>query len=306
VKTVTENEAAVCDHPVRFIVSCGGCKVAGNQKIGRPRLWISYLSTSAEEKDFSFLVSQLKDVNIEAIYTSLQLQPDMRLWQRIVQRLLSIDFDGWVYILTHQFLTNRECTNELIAAIDQMLPHIGSDFLMAGLLHGVAAQHVPPALRIRPCLSLGDPDWKHRLAGSLKNHTPLQRPEMAREEKRFLWKVHSCYGGNPALTAIEVGPRLESIQYWRFAVPKSVRTARWGVGAAGGGEISPIKFAVAKGSGRYGSADVAWFGAANGISNTESAYVVFSGALPEFVCFGPAESPAGPPGPMEILRTGAE
>ena len=81
----------------------------------------------------------------------------------------------------------------------------------------------------------------------------IQRPETAREETRFQWKVHSCYGGNPAMTAIEVGPRLESIQYWRFAVPKSVRTARWGVGAAGGGEISPIKFAVAKGSGRYGS-----------------------------------------------------
>ncbi len=280
--------------------------MAGNQNTGRPRLWISYLSTCAEEKDFSFLVSQLKDVNIEAIYTSLQLQPEMRLWERIVQRLLSIDFDGWVYILTHQFLTNKACTDELTAAIDQMLPHIGSDFLMGGLLHGVAAQHVPPALRIRPCLSLGDPHWKHQLASALRNHAPLQRPEMAREETRFQWKVHSCYGGNPAMTAIEVGPRLESIQYWRFAVPKSVRTARWGVGAAGGGEISPIKFSIAKGSGRYGSADVAWFGAANGISNTESAYVVFSGALPEFVCFGPADSPAGPPGRMEILRTGAE
>jgi hypothetical protein len=306
VKAVTENKAAVCNYADRLIVSCGVCKVVSSQKTGRPRLWISYLSTSAEEKDFSFLVSQLKDVNIEAIYTSLQLQPDMRLWQRIVQRLLSIDFDGWVYILTHQFLTNRACTDELIAAIDQMLPHIGSDFLMGGLLHGVAAQHVPPALRMRPYLSLGDPDWKHKLAGALKNHAPLQKPEMAREETRFLWRVHSCYGGNPAMTAIEVGPRLESIQYWRFAIPKSVRTARWGVGAAGGGEISPIKFAIAKGSGRYGSADVAWFGAANGISNTESAYVVFSGALPEFVCFGPAESPAGPPGRMEILRTGAE
>jgi hypothetical protein len=280
--------------------------MADKQKTGNPRVWISYLSPCAEEKDFSFLVSQLKDVKIEAIYTSLQLQPEMRLWQRIVQRLVSIDCDGWVYILTHPFLTNRTCTDELTAAIDQMLPHIGSNFLLAGLLHGVGVQHVPPALRIRPCFSLGDPDWKQRLAGALKNHAPLQRPETARVETRFHWKVHPCYGGNPALTAVEVGPRIESIQYWRFAVPKSVRTARWGVGAAGGGEISPIKFAVAKGYARYGSADVAWFGAANGISKTESAYVVFAGALPEFVCFGPAESPAGPPGRMEILRTAAD
>jgi hypothetical protein len=303
VKIVTVNGAVLCEDPVRCIVSCLVYSVADTKGTRRPRLWISYLSTCAEDRDFSYLVSQLRNANIEAIYNCVQLQPDMRLWQRIAQRLLSIDFDGWAYVLTHQFLADRACTDELTAAIDQMLPHIGANFLMVGLLHGVAVQHVPAALRMRLCLSLGDPDWKHQLAGMLRNHNPIQKPETAPEQSRFLWKVHSCYGGNPAMTAIEVGPRSESVQFWRFAVPKSVPTVRWGVGAAGGGEISPIKFAVTKGSGRYGISEVAWFGAANGISNTESAYVVFSGALPEFVCFGLATSPAGPPGPMEILRT---
>lgn len=302
-KAVTEIRVSLCDDPPGLVSFCRAGTVASNRNTGHPRLWISYLSICAEDRNFSYLVSQLRDVNVEAIYSCLQLQGETRLWQRIVQRLLSNDFDGWAYVLTHQFLANSACTAELISAIDQMVPYIGSDFVMVGLLHGVAAQHVPPVLKMRPCLSLGDPDWRFQLVDALRNHTPHQRPETVREEPRFQWKVHSRYGGNPALTAIEVGPRLGSIQYWRFAVPKKAQTIRWGVGAAGGGEISPIKFAVARGSGRYLNSDVAWFGAANGISDTESAYVVFSGAPPDFVCFGVAQSPVGPPGPMEILRT---
>ncbi len=84
-----------------------------------PRLWISYPWTSREERDFSCLVPQLMDVKIEAVYDSLELQPNLRLWQRIIQRLLSIDFDGWAYLLTHQFLARGSCTSELISAIDQ-------------------------------------------------------------------------------------------------------------------------------------------------------------------------------------------
>ena len=48
--------------------------------------------------------------------------------------------------------------------------------------------------------------------------------------------------------------------------------------------------------------DILWFGAANTVSDTESAYAVFLGPLPDFVCFGPAKSPFGPPDTMEVLR----
>jgi len=123
------------------------------------------------------------------------------------------------------------------------------------------------------------------------------------DEMRFNWNVHYCYGGNPLMTAVEVGPRNESVPYWRFAFPSSARIVSWGVGAAGGcGEIAPLKFAVAKGSGRYATDEVLWFGAANAISATESAYAIVAGPLPEFVCFGPARNPSGPPGPMEVYH----
>ena len=96
--------------------------------------------------------------------------PDMRLWERIVPRLVSIGFDGWLYILTHQCFTRRAYTDELTAAIDKVMLRLGYEFPMIGLMHGIATQNVPPALRVRPCISLGDPEWKQQLSETLQRH----------------------------------------------------------------------------------------------------------------------------------------
>ncbi len=277
--------------------------MVSGQNTGCLRLWISYPWISREAGDFSYLVGQLKDASIEAIYDSFELLPDTCLWQRIEQRLLSIGFDGWLYILTHQCFIHRDYADELTTAINQTLLRLGPDLPTAGLMHGIATQNVPPVLRARPCISLGDPDWKRQLSEALNHRTPQGEKEAKKKETRFIWKVHSNYGNNPLMTAIEVRSRFESVQYWRFAVPKPALPVSWGQGRAGGGEISRIRFGEARGSGRYGNRDVTWFGAANIVSQTESAYAVFPGPLPDFICFGPAKDPFGPPGQMEILWT---
>jgi hypothetical protein len=274
-----------------------------SQTVGRFHLWISYPWINKEERDFGYLVALLNGVNIDAIYDSFQLLPDVHLSERTIQRLLSIGFDGWLYILTHQCFTRKACTDELTTAIDQAILRIGPDFPMVGLLHGISIQNVPPTLRVRPCISLGDPDWKQQLCEALRKRLARAGNEARQNETRFVWEVHSCYCSNPSMTAVEVRSKEESVQYWRFAIPKTVRPVKWGQGPSGGREISRIRFAEATGSGRYGNIDVTWFGAANIISNTESAYAVFSGPLPEFICFGPAQSPFGPPKDMEIYWT---
>jgi len=283
----------------------GSIKVAGSESVGCPRLWISYPWIASEERDFRYLIPQLKDTNIEAVYDSFQLMPDTCLWQKIVSRLADIGFDGWLYVLTYQCLTRKRYTDELSAAIDQTRLRIAPDFPIAGLLYGITPQHVPPALKTLPCVSLGDPNWKLLLSGVLKNGLVQGRNKAAQRATRFSWRVHTSYGGDPLKTAIEVKTKAdEGIQYWRFALPKSYETVKWGQGSSGGCEISNIRFAESRGTGRYECNDVTWFGAANSISDTESAYVVFSGLLPEFICFGPAQSPCGPPGPMEVFRPG--
>ena len=276
--------------------------MADSQRPFNPHLWINYPYISSEERDFSYLISQLKKANIEAAYDSFQLMSNVRLWERIVPRLVSIGFDGWLYILTHQCFTRRAYTEELTAAIDKITLRLGPEFPMIGLMHGIATQNVPPALRVRPCISLGDPEWKQQLSEALRKSVLPGKDRTMRNETRFSWKIHSCYGGDPSMTAVEVRSMAERIQYWRFAVPKSTQTARWGQGPAGGCDISRVRFAEARGSGRYEHRDILWFGAANTISDTESAYAVFLGSLPDFICFGPAKSPFGPPDSMEVMR----
>jgi len=268
-----------------------------------PRLWVSCLWAGREVTDFAYLVPQLKAARIEAVYESLEVRPNARMSERIIQRLHGIGFDGWLYVLTHQFLTRRACVEQLIDSIGQTQRRMGPDFPMVGLLHGIAAHQVPAVVRVRPCVYATDPTWRAQVSAALRNRKPVRRGTPSLDGSRFVWRVHPCYGGDPTLTAVEVGPRHEPIQYWRFAIPRNSRAVRWGVGSSGGGEISPLKFAVVRGSGRYGSHDVTWFGAANGLSESQSAYVVFDGPVPEFVCFGPAENPSGPAEQLELHRT---
>jgi hypothetical protein len=261
-------------------------------------VWISYPWTRSEERDFRYLIPQLREANIEAVYDSFQLMPEARLWPRIMQRLLSIGFDGWMYILTHQCFSQRLYADELSSAIDQMLLHMGPGYPVMGLMYGIGSSHVPPVLRILPCISLADPDWRSQISRAL--HKDGSDTHRARKENRFVWNVHPCYGGNPSNVAVEVRTRGQVMQYWRFAVPKSVSVIRWGQGPAGGREISSIRLGETSGSAKYANCEVNWFGAANAVSSTESAYTVFS-SLPDFICFGPAQSPLGPPVQMEVL-----
>lgn len=270
-----------------------------------PRLWISYPWANKKEREFDFLVPKLRMTNVEATYDSFQLLPDTRLQERILQRLRGIGFDGWLYILTQPLIAQQSCTDELISAINLTYRQMGSDFTMLGLLDGVAARSLPLMLRTRPSLSLEDPGWAWQVSEALR-HRAAANKGIARVETRFIWTVHPCWDGDPSKTAIEVGTNIESLPYWRFAVPKPAQPLQWGVGAAGGKEMSPARLGVANGSGKCENSPVIWFGAAHKVDSRQSAFVVFSGGLPEFVCFGPAESFLGPPGRAEVFRTNAE
>jgi hypothetical protein len=277
--------------------------ITNSEKAARPRLWISYPWVNKEERDFAYLISQLKDANIEATYDSLQLLPNVHLWERTVQRLSGIGFDGWLYILTYQCFTRKTCTDELMAAIDRIFQQMGPDFPMVGLMYDIANQQVPLNLRVRPCISLADPHWRQKISEVLNRQMPLNKKGALRNETQFNWKIHHGYCGDPAIAAVEISSTGESIQYWRIAIPKSARAIGWGQGPSGGRQITHVRMAEAAGTGKYGGHDIAWFGAANTISHGESAYAVFSAALPEFICFGSAASPFGPPTQMEIFWT---
>ncbi len=275
--------------------------MAGNYGPDHPRLWVSYPWFQSEERDFGYLAKQLEAKNFDAVYNSIKIMQDPRLSQRIVQRLQSIGFDGWLYVLTHQCISRREFTEELTKAVDQTILHMGPRFTIAGLLYGIASSNVPARLRLLPCISLGNPEWNSQVLEIYVKNKSFINKSPVRKESRFIWKLHPCYGGNASVTAIEVRSRGETVAEWRFAVPRSCLPIRWGQGNSDGREISKVRFGEVTGSGKYENNDVYWFGAANTVSLTESAYVLFEGKMPDFICFGPAANSRGIPGKMEIF-----
>ncbi len=274
--------------------------MAENNSPERPRLWISYPWFQNEERDFGYLAKQLEAKNFESVYNSIKIMQDPLLSHRIVRRLQSVGFDGWLYVLTHQCISRREFTEELTKAIDQTILHMGPRFPIAGLMYGIASNNVPARLRLLPCISLGNPEWNSQVREIYNKNKSYDLKSSPRKESRFIWKLHPRYGGTASITAIEVRSRGETVEEWRFAVPKSCLPIRWGQGNSDGGELSKVRFGEVTGIGKYETNDVYWFGAANTISLTESAYVLFEGKMPDFICFGPAANSRGVPGKMEI------
>ena len=268
------------------------------------KVWIGYPWIHSEERDFSGLTKSLADENIEAVYDSIQIVPGAGILREVVQKLQGFSLDGWLCILTHKCMTHRECTTELNDAIEQARQLMGPRFPILGLMYGIASGHIPPVLRSLPCISLSGTNWYARVQAAIHKYksTDLQVPK--RNPMRFVWKVHSRYGGNESLTLIEVRTRGESIPEWRFAVPKSCRLVRWGQSTTMGCENTKVRFGEVHGTGTYKDSEVFWFGAANTVTNSESAYVLLSGELPDIICFGPAQNPCGIPGKMEIFRPG--
>jgi len=264
-----------------------------------PRIWITYAWTDDEEGDFSYLVQELGNAGVEATYDKIALIPGRDLWEQIGERISQSDLDGWGYLLTQHSLDSEPCREELSYALDRTLDTKGRSFPLIGLIHGVRIADIPPALRVRLCVSLADPNWKELVLAGLEGRSPKITVE---HQSEFIWSIHQNYGGNPNVTAIEVRPRFAEIVFWRFVVPKSLQVRRWGHGAAGGGAISVMQTMVIDGVAQADSEDVVWFGAGDKLTPGTSAYIVFTGSLPNFVGFGCAVEPFGSPTKVEKFK----
>lgn len=268
-------------------------------KKARPRLWLTYAWIDKQEGDFSFLVGELDGANVEVRFDKVALVPGQRLWDQIGKEIIEGSYDGWAYLLTPNSIASEPCREELAYALSRALNAKGARFPLLGLLHGVRIEDVPPALRVRLCVSLASPDWKEEVRAGLEARPPrVPRPE----QSNYIWKVHDRYGQPPAV-AVEVRPRFGEMMYWRFALPESAAILQWGHGPADGGAISSVKTSIIKGrTGEVDGTSVKWFGSGDRLSPGISAYVVFGAELPDRVYFGPAAEPFGPPGEMETLK----
>lgn len=264
----------------------------------KSRVWITYAWKDNEEGDFSYLVQELSAVGVEAKYDRIAIIPGRDLWDQIANEIANGDIDGWAYLITPNSLASEPCREELAYALSRALNTRGRNFPLIGLLQGVRIQDVPPALRVRLCVSLANPNWKEEIKAGIEGRPP-QVPSVP--QSKYVWRIHQGFRGLAASTAIEVRPRFGEIMYWRFAVPTSATVASWGHGPSGGGSISGIKNFLDGGVADLKGTPINWFGAADKLSPGISAYVVFNEAVPEFIAFGLASEAFGPPqGQMEV------
>jgi hypothetical protein len=265
----------------------------------KPRLWLTYAWADNEEGDFSYLVQELDAAGIDVTYDRIALVPGRRLWDQIGAQITRGPYDGWAYLLTPNSLHSEACREELAYALYRVLRERGEEFPLVGLLHGVRIDDVPPSLAVRLCVSLASPSWKEEVRAGLERRPPRIAPSA---QTQYVWRIHRPYGGVGTQVAIEVRPRFAELMYWRFAVPASATVVRWGHGPSGGGAIaSRGNDVVEGGTGEIGGTRVAWFGAGDRLSAGISAYVVFDGLPPDFVCFGAALEAFGPPAAVESI-----
>jgi len=266
------------------------------------RLWITYAWADNDEGDFDYLVNRLEKAGVPATYDKIALNPGQRLWEQIAEQITRGDLDGWAYLLTPNSVKSQACREELAYALDRTLSARGEGFPLIGLLHGVPIEEVPPALRVRLCVSLASPSWVEEVRAGLERRV-LQRPRTETGDLRVA--LHHPYLGDNQLYAVEFRPRFGELRYWRIAYPSDgPGPVHRGTGPAGGGGVGGMLTECVEGNVELEGRQMKFFGAGNPITPGTSAYVVFPGGNPNFLAFGVTNESFGIPRQWTPVRFG--
>jgi len=141
-----------------------------------PRLYLTHPRVRKDEGDCAHLARQLRLVGLDAVYDPIEVRPGVNPWTRAASRFKPCEDDAWVYLITPKWLSNRECSDGLIEVLEIACRKGGEGLPRLGLLHGVAAQDLPPALKLLPCVHVAASDWKEQVRSAI-SAGPLPFPE---------------------------------------------------------------------------------------------------------------------------------
>jgi len=262
---------------------------------GKPRIFLTYSHEDNETGDFDWVVEELTRTSVDVEYDEVVLIPGRKLWPQIEKRILAPGLHGWGILLTVNSLKSPACMEELEYARLRALNQRGEEFPLIGLVDRVPEQEIPLAIRTRLYIDFADPDWTERVRAGLERRPPRRAPGAT---PRFRWAVHRCYGGDPELIAIEVGPRFGSIPYFGLISPMPGATDA-GIGGAGGGGVGSATFDFMESKDLEIQGEKCWAVSMKGsLDPATSAYAIFQGYLPRWVMFGPC------PGPFTLPTSG--
>lgn len=247
-------------------------------------LWITYAWSDNIEGDFDYLVYELENAGIPALYDKIALIPGRRLWDQIAEKIDKEHLSGWAYLITPNSLASEACKEELSYALQRALDAKGYVFPLIGLIHNVSIENIPMALRVRLCVNLENPDWIEQIRAGISGQPPKLIPK---PQSSLIVKIHNPYLGDSHNVAVEFRPRFGELTYWRIGYPaNNARPVRWGSGPANGYGISGISQSCIEGKIVISNEQMNFVGCGNTISPSTSAYIVFKDNLPNILFFG--------------------
>lgn len=176
------------------------------------KLWLTYAWSDNENKDIDFIIQELDKTDLEVSFDRRNLVPGQRLWSQIGGIITDPqECRAWGIVLTRNSLHSESCVEELSYALERALSSKEADFPVFALLHHIQANELPPALKIRLCISLEQADWVRRVVAAVKHEAPGFVPSGLSdyELKETLAEEGYC---------LEIRPRFERISPFRVAV----------------------------------------------------------------------------------------
>lgn len=183
--------------------------------MNKPNIWITYTWKDNEKGNFDYIVQELKAIGIESRYDKIELIPGRHLWDQIGDKIINGPFSAWCYLITPESLKSKPCKEELAYALYRAMSDKNDDYPLIGLVHGASISDIPPALKVRLCVNLADPNWKEQIKAGIEAKPPQSETT---SQTQFIYQT---YKKDTSIT-IEVKPRFGEVMYWRFAIPKNV------------------------------------------------------------------------------------
>lgn len=176
------------------------------------KLWVTYAWKDNEDKDIDYIVQELDKAGLDVRFDRRSLVPGQRLWIQIGGAITDpAECDAWGIVLTARSLASEACVEELSYALDRALDAKGSGFPIFALLHDVPGRDLPPALKIRLCIPLGNNDWVAQVLAAVEKRSPGL---LITGLDQWVIKEHPVADG----FALEIRPRFDRISPFAVAV----------------------------------------------------------------------------------------
>ncbi|MBM7117646.1 toll/interleukin-1 receptor domain-containing protein [Archangium primigenium] len=183
----------------------------------KKRLWVTYAWADNRDQDVDYIISELeKSGELEVHFDRRQLPAGQRIWDNIASEIVNPErSDAYAVVVTADSLTSNPCQEELNYALDRALSTRGVAFPLIALIHKIEPRQMPAKLTTRLGVMLRDPNWVKQVVAAvngqayqvdLGNLGPLKM------------RVHRSPPGEKYVFALEIQPRLETINIWRACV----------------------------------------------------------------------------------------